>query len=226
MQWVCAACMAMPWSADCTAGSTAGLSASGAPVSGCSSSAGWAALSSAGAAYLPQRSTAAPSAPQMGQSAFMPSAVQAASQTHTTSCCCSCCALLAAASSPSANTATGSRLNASVSASRIANSRFFMYLCPFLLSCRRFLVLYSSIPFGENSGDTAGAVHFGVRTIGAHTKDTIDGREKQAVFSLFWKIDGAGCIRNGICRIFCIKSVAKRRKMWYDMKLLNSGAVS
>ena len=54
----------------------------------------------------------------------------------------------------------------------------------------------------------------------------IDGREKQAVFSLFWKIDGAGCIRNGICRIFCIKPVAKRRKMWYDMKLLNSGAVS
>ena len=32
--------------------------------------------------------------------------------------------------------------------------------------------------------------------------------------------------RNKIYRVFCIKPVAKRKRVWYDMKLLNSGAVS
>ena len=68
-----------------------------------------------------QFSGKAPSAPQMGQSAFIASAVQAVSQVHTGG----------SSVSLSANAVVGTRQSTMHRASRILNNRFFILFPPF-----------------------------------------------------------------------------------------------
>ena len=82
---------------------------------------GCTAASSAGWAHFAQFSGKAPSAPQMGQSAFIASAVQAVSQVHTGG----------SSVSLSANAVVGTRQSTMHRASRILNNRFFILFPPF-----------------------------------------------------------------------------------------------
>ena len=82
---------------------------------------GCTAASSAGWAHFAQFSGKAPSASQMGQSAFIASAVQAVSQVHTGS----------SSVSLSANAVVGTRQSTMHRASRILNNRFFILFPPF-----------------------------------------------------------------------------------------------
>ena len=75
---------------------------------------------SAGWAHFAQFSGKAPSAPQMGQSAFIASAVQAVSQVHTG----------VSSVSLSANAVVGTRQSTMHRASRILNNRFFILFPP------------------------------------------------------------------------------------------------
>ena len=76
---------------------------------------------SAGWAHFAQFSGKAPSAPQMGQSAFIASAVQAVSQLQTGG----------SSVSLSANAVVGTRQSTMHRASRILNNRFFILFPPF-----------------------------------------------------------------------------------------------
>ena len=90
-----------------------------------SSPSGWdSSPSAAGSAYFPQFSAKAPSAPQIGHSAFIVSSVQAISQVHT------------AVSSvlSSAKAVVGTRESTMHWASRILNNRFFILFPPFRCS--------------------------------------------------------------------------------------------
>ena len=82
---------------------------------------GCTAASSAGWAHFAQFSGKAPSAPQMGQSAFIASAVQAVSQLQTGG----------SSVSLSANAVVGTRQSTMHRASRILNNRFFILFPPF-----------------------------------------------------------------------------------------------
>ena len=85
---------------------------------------GCTAAPSAGWAHFAQFSGKAPSTPQMGQSAFIASAVQAVSQVHTG----------VSSVSLSANAVVGTRQSAMHRASRILNNRFFILFPPFRCS--------------------------------------------------------------------------------------------
>ena len=82
---------------------------------------GCTAAPSAGWAHFAQFSGKAPSAPQMGQSAFIASAVQAVSQLQTGG----------SSVSLSANAVVGTRQSTMHRASRILNNRFFILFPPF-----------------------------------------------------------------------------------------------